>query len=103
MFQFQPRHITYALQESFKKELEHQQEKQIILPLGGSETPDWCNTFVLVPKLNATIYLYLDQERLNQALIRSVCRGPIANDISKLTEVHYLTLIDASSDVIASN
>ena len=41
-------HLLYALQESFKKELEHLHEQQIIIALGVEETAELCNKFVMV-------------------------------------------------------
>ena len=62
------------------------------------ETPDWCNSFILVPKSNGKVRLCLDLTRLNQVLIRPVHRGPTCNDIfPKLNNVKYLSLIDVSS------
>ena len=63
-----------------------------------NKSTEWCNSFVIVPKLNGTICLCLDPAWLNQALIRPKHRGPTINSIfSKLRNVHSLTLIDASS------
>ena len=73
-------------------------KQDIIAPLGVDETAQWCNSFVLVPKANGKVRLCLDPVWLNQALIRQVHRGPTFNDIlSKLNNVKYLSLIDASS------
>ena len=59
---------------------------------------EWCITFILVPKANGKVRLFLDPARLNQALIRQVCRGPTLNNIfPKLNNVKYLSLIGASS------
>ena len=49
IYSVSPRHVAYALQESFKKELERLQELQIIVPLGLDKTAEWYNSFVLVP------------------------------------------------------
>ena len=70
----------------------------IIMPLGVDETAEWCNSFVLVPKANGKVRLCLDPVRLNQALIRSVHRCPMLNDIlPKLNNVKYMSIIDAIS------
>ena len=45
------------------------------------KTMEWCNSFVLVPKANGKVRLYLDPVQLNQALIRPIHRGPTSNDI----------------------
>ena len=59
---------------------------------------EWCNSFVIVPKPNGIVYLCLHPVKLNQALIRPVHAGPTINDILfKLTNVCYMTIIDASS------
>ena len=51
-----------------------------------------------VPKANGKVRLCLDPVRLNQALIRSIYRGPTLNDIlPKLNNVQYMSIIDASS------
>ena len=74
------------------------QQKDIITPLGIGETAEWCNSFLLMPKLNMKVRLSLDPARLNQVLIRLVHRAPILNDIfPKLSNVQYLFLIDPSS------
>ena len=47
---------------------------------------------------NGTVTLYLDPTRLNQVLNRPVHRGPTINDLlSKLTNAHYITIIDTRS------
>ena len=62
------------------------------------KTPEWCNSFVSVPKPNGTVHLCIDPARLTQALIRLVHRGPAVNDMFlRLTNVQYVTLIDANS------
>ena len=97
-YQVPPRCIGYALQQPFKEELECPKQQDIITPLGINETDEWCNSFVLVPKLNRKVRLHLDPARLNQALIRLVHRGLMVNDIfPKLNYVQYLSLSDASS------
>ena len=62
------------------------------------ETPEWCNSFVLVPKANGKIQLSLDLARLNRALIRPVHTSPRVNDIlMRLAGIKCCTLIDVSS------
>ena len=62
------------------------------------EMAEGCNSFILVPKANDKVRLCLDPARLNQVLIRPVCRGPTVNDIfPKLNNVKCLYLIDVSS------
>ena len=66
--------------------------------LGVDETAEWCNTFVVVLKMNEQVRLYLDPVRPNQVLIIPVHRRAILNDIfPKLTNVGYLSLIVTSS------
>ena len=76
-----PRCISYTLQQPCKEELEHLQQQDNITLLGIDETAKWCNSFVLVSKLNGKIRLCLDPARLNQVLIRLVHGGPTQNDI----------------------
>ena len=59
-YQVPPRHVAYALQKLFKEELENLQEMDIITPLGVDKMPEWCNSFVLVPKANGKVRLCLD-------------------------------------------
>ena len=59
-YQVAPRHIAYALQKTFREELQQLQELDIIMPLGVDETAEWCNSFVLVPKANGKVQLCLD-------------------------------------------
>ena len=93
-----PLHIAYALQKPLQKELERLHQQDIITPLGVSETSEWCNSFVLVPKANGKVRLCLDSAQLNLALIGMVHKGPTLNDIlPKLNNVQYLSPIDASS------
>ena len=74
------------------------QQQDITAQLSIDETTEWCNIFVLVPKLNGKVRPCLDSARLNHALIRLVHRGLTLNGIfPKLNNVQYLTLIDASS------
>ena len=54
-YQVPPRHVVYVLHKSFKEELEHLQKMDIITPLGIDETAEWCNSFVLVPKVNGKV------------------------------------------------
>ena len=69
----------------------------IIAPLGVDETAEWCNSIVLVPKANGKVWLCLDPEQLNQALIRLIHRGPVLNDIlPKLNNVQYMSIIDVT-------
>ena len=62
------------------------------------ETVQWCNTFVIVAKPNGKACLCLAPTRLNQALIGPVHRQlAINHGLPKLTNLHYMTLIDATS------
>ena len=74
------RHVAYLLQKLFKEELDQLQKMEIITSLGVDKTVEWCNSFVLVPKVNGKIRLCLDPVRLNQVLIRPIHRGPTLND-----------------------
>ena len=70
----------------------------IIFPLGVDKTMEWCNSFVLVPKVIGKVRLCLDLVTLNQTLIRPIHSGPTLNDIlPKLNNVQYMSIIDASS------
>ena len=67
----------------------------IITPLGADEMVEWCNRFVLVPKANGKVRLCVDPALLNQALIRSIHRGPAFNDIlPRLNNVMYMSIIN---------
>ena len=59
-YQVSPRHVAYALQKPFKEELQHLQDLDIIAPLGVDEMAEWCNSIVLVPKVNSKVQLCLD-------------------------------------------
>ena len=97
-YQVPPRHVAYALQKPFKEELKWLQELDIITPLGVDEMAEWCNSFVVVPKVNGKVQLCLDPVQLNQALIRLIHRGPTLNDILlKLNNVQYMSIINVSS------
>ena len=90
--------VAYALQKTFKVELEKLQRQDIITPLGVDETVERCNSFILVTKANGIVKLSLDLARLNQSLIRLVHRGPTLKDIfPKLNNIKPLSLIDVSS------
>ena len=70
----------------------------IITPLGVDKTAEWCNSFVLVSKVNGKVKLCLDPVKLNQALIRPVHIGPMLNNIlPRLNNVKYMLIIDARS------
>ena len=67
-------------------------------PLGVDGTAEWCNSFLIAPKLNGSIHLCLDPTRLNHALIRPVQRGQTITDLFKKTyKCMFPTLIDANS------
>ena len=86
------------LQKPFKEELHWLQIMDIITPLGVNKTVEWCNSFVLVPKVNGKVRLCLDPVRLNQVLITHIHRGPTLNNILlKLNNVQYMSIIDVSS------
>ena len=92
------RHVAYALEKPFMDELDQLQKLDIITPLGVDETPEWCNSFVLVPKANGKVRLCLDPVRLNQVLIRPVHRGPTLNNILPgPNNEKYMSITDASS------
>ena len=80
-YQATPRKVVYSLQESLREELEWLQKQLIIVPLGIDDISEWCNSFILVPKVNGKAWLCLDQARLNKALIRPMHRGPTLNNI----------------------
>ena len=89
--------VVYVLQKPFSEELDHLQRMDIITPVGVDMMAEWCNSFVLVPKVNGKFRLCLDPAWLNQALIRLIHRGPTLNDIlPKLNNVEYMSIIDAS-------
>ena len=93
-----PRHVAYALQKPFKEELEHLQKMDIIPPLGVDEMAELCNSFVLVPKANGKVRLYLDPAQLNQMLIRWIHQGLTLNNIlTRLNNVQYMSIINMSS------
>ena len=97
-YQLPTRHVAYALQKPFKKELDQLQKMDIITPLWVNKMVEWCNSFVLVPKANGKVRLCLDLVRLNQVLIRPIHRGLTLNDILlKLNNVQYMSIIDVSS------
>ena len=61
------------------------------------KTSQWYNSFVLVPKGNGEVRLFIDQARLDKVLSTPVQRGPPVNDIRpRLGGVQYLTLIESS-------
>ena len=68
---------TFSLQVKPDRKL----YQDIIILVGIDETTEWCNKFMLVPKPNGKIRLYLDLARLNQACIRLAHRGLTLNDI----------------------
>ena len=71
---------------------------QIIVLLGVDETSEWCNSFILVPKVNSNVRPSLDLASLNMVLIRPVHRDPTLNDIlPRLAGMKCLTLTDVSS------
>ena len=55
-----PRHVAYALQELFKKELERLNKTANHSTIGVGRTAELCNSFMLVPKLNETVWDCLD-------------------------------------------
>ena len=97
-YQVPPRCMAYTLWKPFKEELEQLQELDIIAPLGVDEMAEWCNSFVVVPKVNGKVQLCLDPVQLNQALIRLIHRGLTLNNIlPKPSNVQYMSIIDARS------
>ena len=49
-YQAPPRHVAYALQKSFKEELEHMQKMDIIAPLGVDKHRNGATTLWWYPK-----------------------------------------------------
>ena len=97
-YQVPLRCVAYVLQKPFEEELKRLQKHDITAPPGVDEMSEWCNSFLLVPKANRKVRLYLDPAWLNQALIRLVHREPTIDDIlPKLNNVKYLSLTDAIS------
>ena len=91
------RHLSYALQEPFTKELERLQEHKILAALGVDKMAEWCNT-IIVPKPSGTVSFFLDPAMSNQVPVRPIHRGPTLNYIlSKLTNACFMTIIDAKS------
>ena len=89
--------MAHALQKPFKEELKWLQELDIITPLEVDEMAEWCNSFVVVPKVNGKVQLCLDPVQLNQALNRLIHRGPTLSDIlPKLNNVQFMSIINAS-------
>ena len=81
-----------------EEDIERLQRQQIIVPLDMDEASEWCNNFVLVPKVNGKVKLCLDPAELNKELIRTVHRVPKLNDILlRLAGIKYLTLIGTSA------
>ena len=58
--------------QSHWKNLKQLQKQQIIVHLVVNETPEWCNSFLLVPKDNGEVISCLDPVWLNKALIRPI-------------------------------
>ena len=74
------------------------QKQDIIAPLGGDETAEWCNSFVLVPKVKGRVRLCLDPALVNQVLIRLVHSVPALTEIlPRPNNAKFLSLIDTSS------
>ena len=95
-YQASPRRAAYVLQESLMEELKWLEKQQVIVPLDVDETLEWYSIFVLVPKENTNLLLWLDQTRLNKVLINPVYRVPTLNDILPTPDcIKYLKLIEA--------
>ena len=74
------------------------QEHQMLAPLIQDRTVGWCHSFVIVPKPNGTVCLCPNPTWLDQAIIGTVHRRPIINDIlPKLKNTCYMTSIGSSS------
>ena len=66
-------------------------------PTRHGETSELCNNFLLAPKVNGKVRLYLDLDMLNNVLNRPAHRIPLLNDtLPWLAGVKYLTCINAS-------
>ena len=90
--------MACVLHKLFKEEFDWLQKTDIITPLWVDKTVEWCNSFVLVPKVNGKVRLCLDPARLNQELIRPIHRGPMLNNISlKLSNVQHMSITVSSS------
>ena len=90
--------IAYTLQKPLWEEPGRLQKQQIIVPLDVHETSKWCNSFMLVLKLNGKFRLCLDLAQFKIVLIRPVYRGLTINDILPwLAGVKYLMLINEST------
>ena len=73
-------------------------KQQIIVPLDFDETFEWCNSFMLIPKVNGKARLCSDLAWLNKVLVMAIHRAStISKILPRLTCVKYLTLTDMSS------
>ena len=83
---------------SFKKGTREAARLTDTRPTRVDQTAEWCNSFVIVPKPNGTVHLCVDPVRLHHAFIRPVHSTKTISDIlPKLTNMHCMTLKDASS------
>ena len=55
--------------------------QQIIIPLGVDDMSECYKSFILVPKPNRKVHLYLDPARLNYVLKRPKYMGHVVNDV----------------------
>ena len=98
LYQAAPRRVAYALLRTPERGARKITYVANNNALGMDETSKWCNSFVLVPKVNGKVRLCLNLSRFSKAQIRPVHRGPTLNDIVlKLTGIICLTLINTSS------
>ena len=97
-YQALPRRVAYALQEQLWEELDRLQKHQIIVPLDTDETLEWCNIFILVPKVKSKVSQFLDPAWINKVLIRPIHRGPsLTTSYLGWKVLKYLVFIDTSS------
>ena len=70
------------------------------MPLGVDETSKWCNSFVLIPKANDKVSLFLHLDRHIAVLIRPIHKDPptLNGILPGVAGVKYLKSIYASSE-----
>ena len=81
------------------KRIRQTTKQQIVAILWMDKMIKLCNSIIIVPKPNFTVQLCLHPARLNQVLIRPICRSPTLTDIlPKLTNVLNIIIRDVMSD-----
>ena len=90
------RRIPFSIEKQFKEYLQQLSKLEIIKRIDYNT--EWCNSFVVVRKVDGSLRICLDPRDLNKAIRSKPFKMPTIDDIiSKLNGARYFSTLDATS------